>query len=42
VEDSKGNMTDIESNIQRVKHEITEALRYVVHDLKEETLNSKK
>ena len=29
-EDSKGNMTDIESNVQRVKHETTEALRYVV------------
>ena len=29
-EDSKGNMTDIESNVQRVKHETTEALRYRV------------
>jgi hypothetical protein len=29
-EDSKGNMTDVESNVQRVKRETTEALRYVV------------
>lgn len=28
--DSKGNMTDIESNVQRVKHETVEALRYIV------------
>jgi len=29
-EDNKGNKTDIESNVQRVKHETTEALRYVI------------
>ena len=29
-EDNKGNMTDIESNVQRVKNETVEALRYVV------------
>jgi hypothetical protein len=29
-EDRKGNMTEIESNVQRVKHGTTEALRYIV------------
>jgi hypothetical protein len=29
-EDNKGNITEIESKIQRMKHETTEALRYIV------------
>jgi hypothetical protein len=29
-EDNKGNITDVESNVQRVKHKTAKALRYVV------------